>query len=58
MFQQKLPNGKIEWKWKVTQPINLYNVTLNIAHYKSINQVYTSKENGKKFKYGVLGFGL
>lgn len=60
MLQQKLPNGKVEWKWKVSQPINLYNVTLNIAHYKSINQVYTSKVNGKNLNmaFWVLDYNL
>lgn len=58
--QQKLPNGKSEWKWKVNQPINLYDVTLNIAHYKSINQVYTSKVHGKNLNmaFWVLDYNL
>lgn len=58
--QQKLTNGKSEWRWKVTQPINLYNVTLNIAHYKSINQTYTSKVNGKNLNmaFWVLDYNL
>lgn len=60
ILQQKLPNGRSEWRWKVTQPINLYNVTLNIAHYKSINQVYTSKVNGKTLNmaFWVLDYNL
>ena len=60
ILQQKLPNGKSEWQWRVTQPINLYNVTLNIAHYKSINQVYTSKVNGKNLNmaFWVLDYNL
>jgi aminopeptidase N len=60
ILQQKLPNGKSEWRWKVTQPINLYNVTLNIAQYKSINQIYTSKVNGKTLNmaFWVLDYNL
>ena len=58
--QQKLANGKSEWRWKVTHPINLYNVTLNIAHYKSINQSYTSKVNGNSLNmaFWVLDYNL
>jgi aminopeptidase N len=58
--QQKLANGKSEWRWKVTHPINLYNVTLNIAHYKSINQTYTSKVNGNSLNmaFWVLDYNL
>lgn len=58
--QRKLPNGKSEWKWKVSQPINLYNVTLNVANYKSIQQVYMSKVDGRKLNmsFWVLDYNL
>ena len=47
------------FKWKVSYPINLYNVTLNVADYKSFHRAYKSP-SGKRFQlsYHVLGSNL
>lgn len=44
------------WDWLVTNPINLYNVTLNIAQYENLKSEFTSLENGKSLdiNYWVL----
>lgn len=35
-----------EWIWKVTYPINLYNITFYIGKYKLLHDTYTSKVTG------------
>lgn len=47
-----------EWVWKVSYPINLYNVTLNIADYVQISDTYLSKVDGEKLRldYYVLRY--
>lgn len=37
-----LHNGFHEYVWKVTYPINNYNITINVGHYKLIADTYTS----------------
>ncbi len=34
--------------WKVSYPINNYNVTVNVADYAHFNETYTSKESGRE----------
>ncbi len=48
-------NGKTSWNWKVSYPINNYNVTLNIADYAHFTENYenASGEN-LKLDYYVL----
>jgi hypothetical protein len=36
--------GKKRWHWRVTQPINNYNVTMNIGQYERIAEVYEGKK--------------
>ncbi len=40
--------GFTEYEWFVSYPINSYNVTLNIADYAHIQDVYLSKETKKR----------
>lgn len=45
----------VEWTWKVSYPINNYNVTLNIADYKHFHDTYVnSSEERLKLDYYVL----
>ncbi|MFY7889653.1 MAG: M1 family metallopeptidase [Spirosomataceae bacterium] len=41
-------NGYTEFEWFVSYPINNYDVTLNIADYAHIQDVYLSKDTKKK----------
>jgi aminopeptidase N len=38
--------GEEYWKWEVTYPINLYNITFYIGKYKLLHDTYTSKVTG------------
>lgn len=47
------------WHWKVSYPINNYNVTLNIAHYKNFKDTYTSFDGEElELDYYVLDYNL
>ena len=39
-----LPDGKIAFEWKVSYPINNYNVTLNIGDYVHLQDVFVSED--------------
>lgn len=60
IYQTVLKDGRTEWKWKVNNPINLYDITLNIAHYQAIRTTYTSKENNQTLNitYWVLDYNV
>lgn len=45
--QRNTNDGFTGFEWKVSYPINNYNITLNIANYAHIHDVYVSK-NGTK----------
>jgi len=47
-FTGKLPlnNGYTQFDWKVTYPINNYNITINIADYAQIQDDYRSPTKG------------
>lgn len=40
IHERRLPDDMKEWTWRVTYPINNYNVTLNLAHYHHISDIY------------------
>ncbi len=58
MFSQKLSNGFTEWIWEVNNPINNYNITLNIGDYVHFSDTlddldidyYVLRENEEKAK--------
>ncbi len=55
-LESKTPLGnRIAWNWKVSYPINNYNVTLNVADYGHFTTTYTNA-NGEQLKcdYYVL----
>ena len=45
-----LPDGKVSWKWEVVNPINSYNITLNVADYALI----TDRHKNLDIAYYVL----
>lgn len=60
IYQKQVPNNQSEWVWRVSEPINLYNITLNIGHYEPIRSVYKSKVNGRSLQmiFWVLDYNL
>jgi aminopeptidase N len=56
LMSQTNTNAKSIWSWQVNNPINLYDVTLNIAKYEKIEEVYISKIDKKwlNMTYWVL----
>lgn len=56
LISTKIESDQSIWKWDVVNPINLYDVTLNIAKYELIEENYISKINKKwlKLNYWVL----
>lgn len=55
-----LGNGFKAYSWMVRSPINLYNVTLNAAHYAHFSAPYLSQESGDSLSldYYVLDYNL
>ena len=49
---------KKKWHWKVTQPINNYDVTMNIAHYALIEDKYKGVKGELDVKFYVLDYNL
>jgi aminopeptidase N len=56
LISKKNMGETTRFDWLVTNPINLYSVTLNIAKYENIKSQFTSLENGKTLdiNYWVL----
>lgn len=50
MGNQDLKNGYTRWDWEVTNPINSYNITLNIGDYVYLHE----KQNNLDLDYYVL----
>ena len=56
---KELGNGKTAYTWKVSYPINNYNVSLNIGHYAHFGEVYTNDKGEKlSMDYYVLDYNL
>lgn len=53
-----LKDGKTTWHWRVTQPINNYNVSMNIAHYVKISEEYEGRKGGLDVSFYVLDYNL
>lgn len=43
--ETKLHNGFTQFSWKVSYPINNYNITVNVGHYKHITDEYQAQYN-------------
>lgn len=59
LIEQKLTYNKRIFTWKVTNPINLYNITMNIGKYAFFEESYFT-QNQKKLalQYFVLDYRL
>lgn len=61
---QCIANGNLEWQhqntfqWKVSYPINNYNVTLNIGDYVHFREYYVSGNDSMPCDYYVLPYNL
>ncbi|MCY7410629.1 MAG: M1 family metallopeptidase, partial [Chitinophagales bacterium] len=51
-------NNTTTWNWKVTYPINIYNITLNLAHYSHFSDNYLSGNENLSLDYYVLDYNL
>ena len=59
--QKNLDNGRKVYKWEVTNPINNYNVTLNIGDYVDFSDMYITEEEGLDtlvLSYYVMSYNL
>ncbi len=51
---KKLKNGYTRYDWKVTNPINNYNIALNIGDYAHVNEIYQGEKGPLTVDYYVL----
>lgn len=54
MIKDEVVNGERATTWKVTKPINLYNVTFNLADYVRIQDTYPGAKGILDLDYYVL----
>lgn len=56
LLSKRQMDGRTRYDWQVLNPINLYNVTVNIAKYVNMKSEFNSMENGKTLdiNYWVL----
>ncbi|MCH4823527.1 M1 family metallopeptidase [Gramella lutea] len=52
--EKDLKNGFTEWSWKVVNPINNYNIMINIGNYKHFSEKYKDLD----LDYYVLPYNL
>lgn len=52
--RQSLPDGYVRYDWYVSNPINTYAVTLNIADYATFSDAYAGQEGNLSLDYYVL----
>lgn len=60
LVSKELKDDKSTFHWKVSYPINNYNISINIGHYVSFNQGYFSPQMPDLLKcnYYVLDYNL
>lgn len=51
---EKLPNNKLKYHWKVVNPINNYNIALNIGDYAHKQEIYPGENGSLTIDYYVL----
>lgn len=51
-------NGHKTWTWAVTQPINLYNVTMNVGKYVHFSDTLQGEKGKLDLDYYVLDYNL
>ncbi|MBC7920743.1 MAG: M1 family metallopeptidase [Ferruginibacter sp.] len=52
--RQSLPDGYVRYDWYVSNPINTYAVTLNIADYATFGDAYAGQDGNLSLDYYVL----
>ena len=52
--KQTLPDGYVRYDWYVSNPINTYAVTLNIADYATFSDAYAGQDGNLSLDYYVL----
>lgn len=56
--KKALSNQRTAYRWKVTSPINNYNVVPTIGHYVSYGEVYKGEKGPLDLSYYVLDYNL
>ena len=54
--KRQVSQGRTKWSWFVSYPINNYNVSLNLAHYTQLTDVYVQPEDSLDLDYYVLDY--
>ncbi len=54
--KEELPSGKMKYNWKVSYPINNYNVSIYIGKYIHFKDVYQGSEGPYDLDYYVLSY--
>jgi len=54
----QLPEGKKMTIWRVTYPINTYNISLSVGNYAHFEDLYVTQEDTLKLDYYVLRYNL
>ena len=53
-----MANGNKRWTWKVSYPINNYNISLNIAYYSHFQETFLGLEGSLDLNFYVLDYNL
>ena len=53
-----LANGNRRWIWRISYPINNYNITLNIGYYSNFRDSYKGLEGNLDLDYWVLDYNF
>ncbi len=56
--KKKLPNGLSMYSWKVTAPINNYNIVPYIGKYKHFSEIYKGLKGDLDMDYWVLDYNI
>ncbi len=54
----ELPENLKKWIWKVSYPINNYNVTINLGYYSHFTDIYSANNAAYTLDYYVLDYNL
>lgn len=53
-----LPGGKKKWQWFVSNPINIYNITMNVGNYAHFKDTMQGENGVLELDYYVLNYNL
>jgi aminopeptidase N len=54
--KKQVKQDKTKWSWFVSYPINNYGVSLNLAHYTHLTDVYSQQKDSLDLDYYVLDY--